>query len=82
MICLSKEAKYTLKSRTLYLNSSKNNLNCCVVRERPLMMSDLGGSKMTPKHRTLDGKNWTLGGEGGGGSKMTKKIGNHLWMFP
>jgi hypothetical protein len=49
------------------------------------MMSDFrgggaGGSKMTPKNRTLEGKNWTLGGEGW--SKMAKKIGHHLWMFP
>ena len=41
------------------------------LRERPLMMSYFmgegeGGSKMTPKYRTLDGKNRTLGGEGGG----------------
>ena len=36
------------------------------------MMSDFrggGGSKMTQKNRTLEGKNRTLGGEGG--SKMT-----------
>ena len=32
------------------------------------MMSDFrggGGSKMTPKNRTLEGKNWTLEGERG-----------------
>ena len=44
------------------------------VRERPLKMSDFRGerrSKLTPKHRTLKGKNRTLGGKGG--SKITKK---------
>ena len=35
---------------------------------------------MTPQNRTLEGKNCTLRGEGG--SKMTKKIGHHLGMFP
>ena len=35
---------------------------------------------MTPKNRTLGGKNRTLRGEGG--SKKTPKIGHHLWMFP
>ena len=33
-------------------------------REHPLVMSDFrgdGGSEMTPKKRTLVGKNWTLG---------------------
>ena len=38
-------------------------------REHPLMMSDFrgdgGGSEMTPKNRTLEGKNRTLGGMGG-----------------
>ena len=38
------------------------------------MMSDFrgdgGGSEMTPKNRTLEGKNWTLGGNGG--SKIVK----------
>ena len=37
-----------------------------VIRERPLMMSDIrgdGGSEMTPKNRTLEGKNPTLGGD-------------------
>ena len=37
------------------------------------MMSDFrgdGGSEMTPKNQTLEGKNWTLGGEGG--SKIVK----------
>ena len=31
------------------------------------MMSDFrgdGGSEMIPKNRTLEGKNWTLGGDG------------------
>ena len=34
------------------------------LRERPLMMSDFreGGSKMTPKNRTLEGKNRMVGG--------------------
>ena len=38
-----------------------------------LMMSDFrgdGGSEMIPKNRTLEGKNRTLGGEGG--SKIVK----------
>ena len=35
---------------------------------------------MTPKNRTLEGKNRRLGERGG--KKMTKKIGHHLWMFP
>ena len=39
-----------------------------------------GDSKMTPKNCRLEGKNWTSGGKGG--SKMTKKIGHFLWMFP
>ena len=30
----------------------------------------MGGSKMTPKNRILEGKNWTLGGDGG--SKIVK----------
>ena len=37
------------------------------------MMSDFredGGSKVTPKNRTLEGKNWTLGVDGG--SKIVK----------
>ena len=37
------------------------------IRERPLMMSDFRGgwgSEMTPKNRTLKGKNWMLGGMG------------------
>ena len=32
---------------------------------------------MTPKNRTLEGKNRTLGGDGG-----SKIVGHHLWMFP
>ena len=43
------------------------------------MVSDFswdGGSEMTPKNRTLEGKNWTLGGVGG-----SKLVGHHLWMF-
>ena len=44
------------------------------VREHPLMMSDfMGGSKMTPQNRTLEGKNRTLGGKGGGGINDQKK---------
>ena len=37
-------------------------------RERPLMMSDFRGdgvSEMTPKNRTLEGENRTLGVDGG-----------------
>ena len=38
---------------------------------------------MTPKNKTiLEGNNQTLGEGGGVFSKMTKKIGHHLWMFP
>ena len=47
------------------------------------MMSDFrgeGGSKMTPKSRTLEGKNRTLGGRGG--QKSSKIVGHHLCMFP
>ena len=49
-----------------------------MLRERPLMMSDFrgdGGSEITPKNWTLEGKNRTLGGRG---SKMTLEIGHHL----
>ena len=35
-----------------------------------------GGSKMTPKNRTLEGKNRTLGGRGG--QKSSKIVGHHL----
>ena len=42
------------------------------------MMSDLRGFEMTPKNRTLEGKNQTLGGDGGG----SKIVGHHLWMIP
>ena len=35
---------------------------------------------MTPKNRTLEGENWTLGGMGG--QKSTKIVGHHLWMTP
>ena len=44
------------------------------LREHPLMMSDFregGGSKMTPKNRTLEGKNRMVGWDGG--SKIVKK---------
>ena len=34
---------------------------------------------MTPKNHTLEGGG---PGEGEGGSKMTKKFGHDLWMFP
>ena len=48
------------------------------------MMSDFregdGGSEMTPKNRTLEGKNRTLGRNGG--QKSSKIVGHHLWMFP
>ena len=40
----------------------------------------MGGSEMTPKNRTLEGKNWTLGGMGG--QKILKIGGHHLWMNP
>ena len=49
------------------------------IRERALMMSDFrgeGGSKMIPKNRTLEGKNWTLGRMVG--SKLSK---NHQTSF-
>ena len=38
-------------------------MHCNHKRERSLMMSDFrgGGSEMTPKNRTLKGKNWTIG---------------------
>ena len=39
-----------------------------------------GGSKMTPKNRTLEGKNRTLGGRGG--QKSSKIVGHHLCTFP
>ena len=51
-----------------------------MLRERPLMMSDFrgdGGSEITPKNWTLEGKNQTLGGMGG-----SKIVGHHLWMVP
>ena len=35
---------------------------------------------MTPKNRTLEGKNWTLGGRGG--QKSSKIVGHHLCTFP
>ena len=47
------------------------------------MMSDFrgdGGSEMTPKNRTLEGKNRTLGGRGG--QKSSKIVGHHLCTFP
>ena len=43
------------------------------------MMSDFredGGSKVTPKNRTLESKNRT------GGQKSSKIVGHHLRMFP
>ena len=45
------------------------------------MMSDFrgdGGSKMTPKFRTLEDKNWTL--RGVGGQKSSKIVGHRLRM--
>ena len=45
------------------------------------MMSDFrgdGGSEMTPKIRTLEGKNRTLGNR----QKSSKIVGHHLWMIP
>ena len=36
---------------------------------------------MTQKNRTLEGKNRTLGGEGGG-QKSSKIVGHHLCTFP
>ena len=53
------------------------------IGERAKMKSNFrggGGSKMTPKNRTLEGKNRTLGGEGG--RKTAKIVGHHLCMFP
>ena len=44
------------------------------------MMSDFGvdgESEMTPKNRTVEGKNRTLGGDVG-----SKIVGHHLWMIP
>jgi hypothetical protein len=45
------------------------------------MMSDFmgnGGSEMTQKNCTLEGKNQTVGGgKGGGGQKFSKIVGNH-----
>jgi hypothetical protein len=35
---------------------------------------------MTPKDRTLEGKNRTLGGRGG--QKSSKIVGHHLCTFP
>ena len=35
---------------------------------------------MTPKNRTLEGKNRTLGGRGG--QKLSKIVGHHLCTFP
>ena len=52
----------------LFLTSQSN----FCVREHPLMMSDFGtdgGSEMTQKNRTLEGKNRMLGGCG---SKIVK----------
>ena len=55
-------------------------------RERTLMMSNFrgggGGSKMTPKNRTLQGKNRTLWGPGMGDQESSKIVGHHLWMIP
>ena len=39
-----------------------------------------GGSKMTPKNRTSEGKNRMLGGMGG--QKLSKVVGHHIWMIP
>ena len=47
------------------------------------MISDFrggGGSKITPKNRTLEGKNRTLGGRGG--QKSSQIVGHHLCTFP
>ena len=44
------------------------------------MMSDFrggGGSKITQKNRTLEGKNWTLGG--GGGVKNRRKSSDIIY---
>ena len=38
------------------------------------MMTDFrgdGGSEMTPKNRTLEGKNWTIAGDGGVKNRQT-----------
>ena len=48
------------------------------------MMSVLGGnggSEMTQKNRTLEGKNQTLK-RGWGVKRLSKIVGHHLWMFP
>ena len=37
------------------------------------------GSEMTPKNQIIEGKNRIKGGMG---SKMTQKIGHHLYMIP
>ena len=53
------------------------------IRERPLMMSDFrgdGGSEMTPKNRTLEGKIRTLGGDGR--SKIVKNRRTSLMDVP
>ena len=39
-------------------------MHCNHKRERSLMMSNFRGNEMNPKNRTLEGKNWTLGGMG------------------
>ena len=41
-----------------------------------LILGRMGGSKVTPKNRTLESKNRT------GGQKSSKIVGHHLWMFP
>ena len=47
------------------------------LRQRSLMMSDFRGngeSEMTPKNRTLEGKNRTLGGMGGKNRQKSSDI--------
>ena len=54
----------------LFLTSQSN----FCVREHPLMMSDFGtdgGSELTQKNRTLEGKNRTVGGDGGVKNRRT-----------
>ena len=38
-----------------------------------------GGAEMTPKNRTLEGKNRML--RGMGAQKLSKIVGHHLWMI-
>ena len=52
----------------------------CLTSQASPILGGEGGSKITQKNWTLEGKNRTLGGEGG--QKPSKIVGHHLCTFP